>query len=97
MKYEVGDYVITKDDVKKGYVFSLSVITGIDTLYHNRTVYTVDDIWIITKVPNMAVDINIDIYPQNIIKKVTKDYTEEDFKKEYPEYLIWKEQKWNTK
>jgi hypothetical protein len=85
--YSIDDVVLTYDRVKDGYVITSSIITEVTKTY-SRNTYTIDDIWMITNLNEFAPDIGIDINEETILKKVTEDYTKDDFKREYPEHFI---------
>jgi hypothetical protein len=86
--YNLDDVVLIIEKIKDSYVIATSIIISIIEKTSHSFTYTVDDIWIITSLEDLGPDINIDINEDNIVKKVTKNYSKEDFKKEYPEYFI---------
>ena len=97
MKYKVGDYVITTDNCVDGLCFIKSRIVGKD---YREKKYKVKDLWLYN-VQHNEIEKNIPVYisltDEAIIDKVPKNFTPKQLKNRFPEYLIWKEQKWNTK
>jgi len=86
--YEIGDYVILKDTYKGVPILVKSKITNAWPKRVNHK-YRVKDEWILcNKNVNIAIDNGIEAKEEDILKKVSKNYTKEDAINEFPEYFI---------